>query len=324
MPPCGLLLAVLFVVSPSFAVRRAAAQFSPRSEVVNIFLPAPRELRRMLSAAEEAIAANQYAEAVDALGNILVDTESEDYFLGNGEGAEASLKAEAQRLLGTMPEDGRQQYEIKYGPAANRLLEQAVSEGNVQILSDITRMYFHTKAGYNATLLLGRYEMNQGRPLAAALHFQRLKRLPSSRQFEPQLSLLLANCWLMSGQPENAQQALVEMKKNVGGGKLRIGGRDVALFDDDSRALTWLEETCGATFGEQHGGQSNWLVYRGNPERNAVAQGRCPCCRSCVWELPTANDPKDEELRGISPGDFAMPASPPCPPSNRWPWATGC
>jgi hypothetical protein len=51
-----------------------------------VFLSAPRELRRMLAAAEEAIAAGRYAEAVEALGSILVDTDSEDYFLGTGEG----------------------------------------------------------------------------------------------------------------------------------------------------------------------------------------------------------------------------------------------
>lgn len=309
-----LLLAALFLISPFLAARQAAAQFGARSEVVNIFLPAPRELRRMLSAAEEAIAASQYAEAVDALGSILVDTESEDYFLGTGEGAQASLKAEAQRLLGTMPEAGRQQYEIKYGPAANRLLEQAVAEGNMQTLSDITRMYFHTKAGYNATLLLGQYEMNQGRPLAAALHFQRLKRLPSSRQFEPQLSLLLANCWLMSGQPESAEQALREMKKSAAGGKVTIGGRDVPLFDDDARALAWLETTCGATLDQQRGGQSDWLVYRGNPSRNAVAQGAMPLLsKRDYWDVPIANDPKDEVMaRDLAKGfrDAGVPALP--------------
>ena len=54
-------------------------------------------------------------------------------------------------------------------------------------------------------MLVGRYYLDQGRPLAAALRFERLVASPvAARLYEPELSVLLATCWLLAEMPDRA------------------------------------------------------------------------------------------------------------------------
>ena len=101
-------------------------------QVVNIFLPAPRELALRLSHAKKAIENEEYAEVVTQLGRLLLELEElpavdqagaeqpQDYFIGprGDEGTHTSLKTEAQRLIGSMPAKGREWYELQFGAAA--------------------------------------------------------------------------------------------------------------------------------------------------------------------------------------------------------------
>ena len=127
-----------------------------------------------------------------------------------------SLKTQALALLGTMPAKGRQMYELQYGSEAKAALEAVIDAGDLQKLTDVSRRYFHTKAGYEATLLLGRYQLDQGRPLAAALTLKRVADVPiAAAQYDPELSVLLATCWVHANQPEQATATLVALKQRL-------------------------------------------------------------------------------------------------------------
>lgn len=298
--PAALGLAALaLVVLPCLYPTPARGQFGTRAEpqVVNVFLPAPREIRRQISEAELAVQEGRFSEAVEVLGTILADAEAEDYFLSASgqEGAQLSLKAQATRLLGQMPPKGRQLYEDRFGAEARRIYDGAVVSGDLHALADITRMYFHTEAGYAATMLLGRYRLDEGRPLAAALCFKRLVDSGAASRYEPQLSILLANCWRLAGQPEAARDVLLALKRRQPDAKLRIGDRDITLFENDDQALPWLEQTVKlGPLGEQ-GDTSQWALYRGDPARNARGRGAMPL-RNKRWHVPTINDPPDEDI----------------------------
>ena len=79
-----------------------------------------------------------------------------------------------------MPRQGRELYELKFGPNARALLDRAVRDQNMEDLNEVIRRYFHTKAGYEAMVLLGRLQLDLGRPLAAALCFQRVLASPAA------------------------------------------------------------------------------------------------------------------------------------------------
>ena len=230
----------------------------PGEEAVDIFLPAPRNLRQQLSRAAKALEEEQLSEAVDLLGQLLASpgTDSDgtdpgaeqDYFLSESEaaGTQTSLKSEAQRMLGSMPDKGRELYELKFGADARQMLERALETRDFPQLVEVTRRYFHTSAGYEATMLIGRYYLDQGRPLAAAMRFERLVGSPrAARQYEPELSVLLATCWLMADMPDRARETLVKLKTSDPQATLRIGDKQVSLFQDESSAISWLEQLIG-------------------------------------------------------------------------------
>ena len=277
---------------------------APAQQVEDVFFPAPREQRQRLSRAAQALEEGQYSEAVIALGELLsgegedLDGAHQDFFLGatSTTGTRESLKAKAQQMLGEMPSEGRKLYELRFGPQARALLESAINAGNHQQLVDITRRYFHTAAGYEATMLLGRRDLSEGRPLAAAMNFQRLTRWPVAVQrFDPQLSLMLATSWLQSGDTQRAGEVMLRLKQRSPNAAVRIAGKNVNLFSKDSDALTWLKQWSDGVYFRGAMDEEQWVMFRGNARRNASTKGDLPLLNE-RWRVPTVNDPKDENL----------------------------
>ncbi|MFV1964523.1 MAG: PQQ-binding-like beta-propeller repeat protein [Pirellulaceae bacterium] len=275
--------------------------------VETIFLPAPRTMRQHLARAKKAVEEDRYGDAVAELGAVLTNPdptvggdrgdEPQDFFTGpsNATGTRSSLKTEAQRLLGALPARGRELYELQYGAEARALLDRAIQDGDLQKLNEVTRRFFHTRAGYEATLLLGRLHLDQGRPLAAGLCLQRVWRSPEARRFEPDLSILLAACFLQAHQPEKATQTLTALKQRFPRAAVHIGGEEVRRLPEPNEQLAWLQHHFGPVRSSMGLGETEWTMYRGNPARNARSVGGLPL-RQHRWQAPTPTDPLDERL----------------------------
>jgi outer membrane protein assembly factor BamB len=288
-------------------------QLAPRSlnqseqQFLDVFPPAPRELKQSLSEANKALQQQRYSDAVKMLSRLvgsengqraIDDEEAQDYFIGSrGEGGTTtSLKAEAQRLLGTMPKQGREWYELQFGAEARSMLDRAIAQGDIQRLAEVVRKFFHTTAGYEATMLLGRYKMDVGQPLAAALYLQRLADTPAAAaRYDPELSVLLAACWLYANMPEKAKQTLVSLKNRNPDVTLRMGDQQVKLFADPSEALTWISGILGARqqFGSSE--EAQWLLFRGDAMRNGRSAGSLPLLTT-RWSVHTSIDDQDEQI----------------------------
>jgi tetratricopeptide (TPR) repeat protein len=336
LPRLGSLLAVLLVLlcaapapaQPVFGNAGARGD----EERSNVFVQPDRELRQLVEAAKEAIAQQQYGDAVDALNNLLVDPQLEDYFLGSpGTATQLSLKAEARRLLGTLPPAGREAYEQKFGREARRVLDESIQQADPEQLSQVARLYFHSQAGMEAAMLLGRYHLNRGRPLAGALWLKRLVEASQqaskhgrpgatydpSAKYDPELSILLAECWLEAGLFDSARQTLLELKARKPSARVRIGEEQVSLFAKDDDALPWLE---GVLAVRREGGvlrETDWTLFRGNPARNADTRGGFPLPQF-VWKTPISYNPGDvETISRIEKSEFrsaqvpALPAGQP-------------
>ena len=265
-------------------------------DVYSIFLPAPRNLRQNLSRAQKALDEQRFSDAVTELGEILNSPTGDDYFLGTAgsKDAQVSLKTQAQQLLGSMPSKGRQLYELQYGAEARSMLDKALEEGNVQLLTDVTRRFFHTKAGYEATLLLGRWQLDQGRPLAGALTLRRVAETESAAAaYDPELSVLLATCWVHAKVPDKARETLAQLKRRLPRAKVQLGTQEVALFERDEQALAWLEGIVGAGGAGRSFEVTQWVMFRGNVARNATTSGSLPLM-NYRWNLPMVNDPQEE------------------------------
>ena len=267
--------------------------------VPDIFLPAPRELMQQIVQAKRALSQQHYSVAVLLLGQLLDNPDSEDYFMTDRRqpGRMVSLKAEAHRILSSMSKAGRAAYELQFGADARRLLEHAVNDGNIDKLVDVSRKYFHTEAGHQATLILGRYRLDRSQPLAAALILQRLANTSGvAAQFEPELSLSLALAWLYVGVEETARDVLLRLKGKTSYLAIDSVGMPENLFEDVDRALAWLSDQIESHRGALGTDEDDWLVFRGNASRTARNQGDMPLIVSenplvnCRWRVATSNN----------------------------------
>lgn len=279
----------------------------------DIFLPADRTILKKLSEAKKLIAAERYGEASQSIDAIL--ELPEDYFFRpedekkpkrkepantpawhygrarQGGGVSFNtLKSEAQRLIGQMPREGREQYELQFGDRARHMLEQAIVSGDATTLSHVSWRYFHTKAGYQATYLLGLYHFEHGQALAGAATLQRLCEFESAaKEFEPSLSLMAAACWLRADSAENAKKLLVALRKRQPNLRVNVGGRESPIFTDDARAVDWLKDLLGKRTAGAVLAADQWLLFRGNPARTAATVGGEPLL-SMQWHVSTADD----------------------------------
>lgn len=276
-----------------FGIKAADAADQTQQEPPATLFPLPdRQHLRRLAQAKSLIEQRRFSDAVRMLGAILEG--SEDYFFQpDKEGApevHRSLKREVCRLLGSLPPEGRQVYELLYGAHARQLLDEAVHSGQSERLAEVSRRFFHTEAGYEATFLVGLDYLDRGSPLAGALVLERLKQAPgAAERFEPSLSLALAVCWQRAQMPEKAGEVLSAM---VGVRRpMQLGGRPLPVWRDSAEAVQWLEQQAGPA-GSAPGwlAAGGWLLFGGNAARSAAAGGGPPLL-SALWRVPVSDNP---------------------------------
>lgn len=168
--------------------------FGQDRQAVDPFSPPPPRLVERLEMARDFLGRGRYPEAVDLLGSLIVERDYEDYFLPQeSDTHSATVVKRAEEMVGNMPQRGRDLYELKFGTASRKRLEQAVQNADELALEETSRKYFHTSAGYVATLLIGRQRLVRGDASAAARCFQRIldSDIAKSR-CDPQVSVLAA------------------------------------------------------------------------------------------------------------------------------------
>ena len=287
-------------VQVQFAQQAGAGPFSANDgndTGETVFREPPRELLQRFKRSETLIQEKRYAEAVEMLGGIL--EEAEDYaFSGDDPSLRKSLKTEARRRIGALPADGRAAYELQYGAKALQMLEAGVARGDETALAEVSRRYFHTAAGYQATYLLGVAHLDHQRPLAAALCLRRLREVAAAESWEPQLSVLLATAWMRAGSTTDAAAVLDDLKRRRPSAEFEVGGQSRRVFGGSEQAAAWLGPlTVGHGAVEPAGDRRSveWVMFRGDARRNAVGVGGSPLLNR-RWAVPLVNHPQIERV----------------------------
>ncbi len=253
-----------------------------------------RQMSQRLYKSREYLEKGDYENGL-ALLQIILENQ-EDFFFNpdpDNKSHYRSLKSEAHVIISELPEDGRRFFENAYGAKAGVLLQEARTNRDVEGLRKVARNYFHTIAGYEASYLVGAHYFNRSEMLAAALHFDRLRQFPvAARRWEPMLSLKTAVCWGRAGMPEQSIATLLEMKRLSQGEAVRLGGRQVAMFQRDEDALPWLVRTLGEQPEFSNLGQEKWAMFRGDATRNASGSAANPLAM-VQWKYDTIRDKSD-------------------------------
>ncbi|QDS87981.1 outer membrane biogenesis protein BamB [Rosistilla ulvae] len=236
----------------------SAAQFGTRQNRVSMggeFIEPDRSLRQEMSEARQAIEGGSYGDAVILLGELLArksnpgisEMQGQDFFFESEQQtlAENSILREAENLLGQLPSKGLEIYDLRYGSLAAAELKQAVAQHDWRGIATVSRQYLHTDAGQQATLLLGYHDLNQGRPLAAAMTLDRIYRYERLRnKHGAGLIVALAGSWYQAGSTERAVDVMVSLGDNPAN-RVQLDGRAVELpksSADVSQVTDWLAQ----------------------------------------------------------------------------------
>ena len=267
-----------------------------RNGANTVFAIAPREATRPLKIAEKAIAEGEFQQAIALLGDLLADTALNEYLIPDQDRKRhvISLRRKAEQLLGQIPFERRESYQEKYGVKAKVMLQKAVEANDTQAIALTSRLFFHTRAGLEATMLIGHTHLSQGRPVMAAVAFEKVARQPQGRdRFDPEATLLAAVSWSLNGANDRASQLLKALKARQGDAEVRFYGKTVALFDENTPLQNWLKQIVASTPLESHPIVNQWLVFRGDSQRNAESGAGFPLL-SPRWSIRTVADPTDE------------------------------
>ena len=253
----------------------------------SVFVQASRETLRPLIRAEKAIGKQEYERAVELLGGLLTQPDLQDYLVKiPGEyGSVTSLRYRAQALLGQVPRDVRRLFEVRYGIEAKQMLKQAVADRDLTKISEVMKRFFYTEAGYEAAMVAGYLHLELGRPVAAGQCFQRIVSTPDARVlFDPEASILLATCWVLTNSPEQAKKVLVSMATSRK--SITFNRQEVPLFQKPEEAIAWLHNLIGDSPLTQNELVREWVMFRGNAQRNTRSGTGFPLGIP-LWSLPT-------------------------------------
>jgi outer membrane protein assembly factor BamB len=253
-----------------------------------VTLPTDRKAKQSIGVARDMIESQLWGEAARVL-QALLDTK-EDVFVEverNGVNHWVSLHGEANRLLSTMPPQGRQFYELQFGARAKARLAEAKAKSSQEILAEVANRYLHTEAGAEATKLLGDYNLDRGNFIPAALCYDRLLSHERAAKMSP-VALFKATLAfrragdLMGKDGESWEQKADKTWKQLAQaarGGLRINDQKVTIEQLQGELDRFrTEDVVVGTF--------DWGLFKGNASRSAQGNGSAPFLEY-RWFYPT-------------------------------------
>ncbi|EMI17509.1 oxidoreductase [Rhodopirellula maiorica SM1] len=270
------------------------------------FIEAPRNMQQQLREAERSIENENYSDAVVRLGDLLQrdvrsidDSElnGQDFFLDASDGAEnkkrftESLFRRAREIVGNLPSKAREMYELRYGPLARKMLDDAAASRDWRVVAEVRRKYFHTDAGYDASLLLAKREFYAGHALAASLLLDDIINVPAAMsRLGESVKLFYAAACHISGRGV----ADIGWQNST----ITVNGKSESLPARDDLAA-WIEQRfrSGETVDRN---DADYSIFGGEPNRNELSQGEMPL-ENERWMLDTTASPRQgRTLREIA------------------------
>ena len=155
--------------------RTDSAQPPRPGDLAGVVLEPDSHYASHLEVARERIVKKDWAVVVTLLQRLL-DLPGERFALVKKDGKETvlSLRAEAQRLLGSLPAEGQKFYEKEVGPQAAELLKKARTLNEPALLAEVVHRYLYTAAGVKAAERLGAHFVETGQMRQAAMIYDAL------------------------------------------------------------------------------------------------------------------------------------------------------
>jgi hypothetical protein len=142
-----------------------------------LILPMDRKLRAKLEAVDDYVKDEKWEEAVRLLQGL--NDAKQDFFApmvreGTNSVVWVSIKTEANRRIGKLPEEGKKFYRGQYDAVAKSELGSGLQQLNWEMVARVATIYLHTKPGGDAADILASHYLDLGDFHAAALYFDKL------------------------------------------------------------------------------------------------------------------------------------------------------
>lgn len=274
--------------TPNPKDRGTAAQFSA------VKLIEEPKFRQFIQVARDCIKDKAWNDAVEAIQTIL-DEKADSYVQlreKNAAGQDvlrwASVKFEANNLLSSMPAEGLDLYELRYGGKAKSLLDDAKAAGDLSSLAEVAARFLHTQAGAEANDLLATSLLDRGQFFLAALRFEKMGTLNPERHKISELTLFkTVLAYKRAGDTKKADDAWKKLESQLGDRRaIKLGEQFVSLdvltrVLDDQPRIAALDP-------------SDWPLIRGNNAHVAQAIGSPPLLDMELWRRQLLLDKDDE------------------------------
>lgn len=248
----------------------------------------PQQLRR-LKAVQRAIQEKNWRSAVDGL-QIVLD-QPQDTLFRQQSGRWISVRGEANRLLGTLPKEAIDLYELQFGPTARRLLAEAHSQGNRDSLAEAATRYFYTRAGQQAADRLAAQNFSHGEFALAAGWYRELQAARSPLTESPAWKLRAAMAFHRAGDGEASQALLSKLKTGGIGAEIEIAGLRMPIE-------AWWKKAA-LERDDRPGSLDEWPVFLGTSTRAGVASGGDPLLLP-RWSVPlTSSTPVRDQIESL-------------------------
>ncbi|TWT70044.1 outer membrane protein assembly factor BamB family protein [Crateriforma conspicua] len=279
--------------------------FQNRAESSAGLITPPRAVRQILSDAQRAIDQQQWSDAVAGLGDFLQQETSEaadlaltqDYFLDSVDQdpnatLSQSLIRQARQMIGDLPADARETYELLYGPSARRIFDQATRQRDWLALAEVRRRYFHTQAGYLSSIVLARRAWQRGEALHCAML---LKDIIPQADASPHIDASVVALFAVAA---HQSELSLEPELKLSGPVPAVGDAE-AIAAGQSRSGESLRQWCNdaATIGDLASARwrQNFGLMGTTPDRNGGASGQMPLTRP-EWVVESTASPRESEL----------------------------
>ncbi|HDZ43424.1 MAG TPA: hypothetical protein ENH80_05735, partial [Phycisphaerae bacterium] len=187
-------------------------------------VPYDDEVNRYLAETRSLIEAGQIDHALRNLQVLLGQQEA--LFVPAGDGRRyVALRDQVNEVIGQLDRQGLRRYRMLYEPPAERLYQQAVADGDRQLLRKVVRDYVHTQAGLKALEALGHEAFNRAQFLTAARHWRRAIGLTDDHTHAGVLLAQVAVAHHLAGQSAAADQAQGDLEAQHADLEAPLGGR---------------------------------------------------------------------------------------------------
>ena len=258
------------------------------------FVEAPRFIEQELKEAEDAINAERWSDAVVRLGDLLQrdavdaaesDLAGQDFFLAKTtrrlnryQHLTDSIMRKARRLVGELPKSAIETYELRYDALARETLDAASKTRDWNAVGEVRRKFFHTTAGFEASLLLAQHEMYLGHPLSASLLLDDL--VKSDRA----VSHLGDSIHAIHLAAKRLANRVTDEDTVPQSGEVTIDGEAIA-WPEEKDLESWIDERFDHTMLKAGGESPDYAMFGGSADRNENSFGQMPL-ENLRWKVP--------------------------------------